>query len=184
MSLKIVCIGFLAFLLLHTSDCRGRSPLHHHARSDGDSPSHSSSRACSLKTKRLWTANINWMRLNKSGFNETKMVAVVNSSFFINYCSGHCHHYPNENKLQPIKDEYVQQMSRLVRGCEDHGVACKELMPCCVPKSHRIGFNNRTILVNYVNELYYLERYYHTFLEPWVCHCQWRGFQETVLLSN
>ena len=120
------------------------------------------------------TANINWTRLNQTGLSGVHMVGVINSSFFIDYCSGRCDRHRSQHNLK-----YALQMSKLVRGCQDNQVDCMELMPCCVPMTYhgksnptRIEFKTKTILVTYVNELSYVEEYYHTFLEPRVCHCQ------------
>ena len=182
MALKIVCIGFFALLLLDISACRPHgSRLRRRSRSTGDSPTDSVniSNACSLKTKKLWTANINWTRLNGTGLSGVNTVNVVNRSFFIEYCSGLCDPHPTQHNLQPIKNKYAQQMSGLVTDCEDNEVDCMELMPCCMPKRYhggskptRIEFKTKTIRVKYVNELNYEEYYYHTFLEPRDCHCQ------------
>ena len=156
--------------------CRSHgSPLRRRSRSLAGSPSVSPSVSydgCSLKAKKALDRKYQLdYRLNRT---ELSMVSVINSRFFIDYCSGRCNRYRTEHNLKLIKGKYAQQMSR---GCQDNEVDCMELMPCCLPKTYhgkssptRIEF--KTILVKYVNELNYEEQYYHTFLEPRICHCQ------------
>ena len=161
MAVKIVCIAFFALLLLDLSVYRSHGSLLRRSSVD-------TSDTCSLKNKTLWTRQFNWTRLGG-----LEVLAVVSTRFVINYCSGRCDHL-NENSVQ--QDNYSREMSRLATNC---AYDCEELMPCCVAKRYHgksnptgIKFKTKTVTVIYFTPLMRMKSYYHTFLEPVVCHCQ------------
>ena len=102
---------------------------------------------CQIANVTLFAGNINWTRLTGEVIEN-----VINTSFSLEHCSGHCHLHDKRLGLT-IKDDYALQMFNLAESCKNK-TDCDYLSPCCVPKKYHGGdslvpFTNKTVSVAY-----------------------------------
>ena len=171
----VKCLAFLLVTLLGFSTYGNGKPL------PTEEPIHSTktdvaiSKGCALKNKTFWTENVNWTRLRSF----PKMIAPIhNNNFNISYCSGRCIEHDRKTGGHVINDSYALQMRNLVKACENKGMNCEELSPCCVPKRYhghnnpvKIEFTKIPVDVEYIDQDGHVRSFTHIFLSPQVCHC-------------
>jgi hypothetical protein len=166
--------GFCALFVLGLLGCGTASSIRTHDKSSENFKKREVSDTCRLRSKTLWTAEIDWSNL--TGIN---MVTVLgNASFTVYYCSGRCDRHRQRRGAHSMADQYTAQMLNLTKGCAEQGKNCDELTPCCVPKRYHgskhtaIEFNRTTVPLQYIGERGFVLEYIHHFVWPKVCQCQ------------
>ena len=128
---------------------------------------------CRLVNTTLFAGNINWTRLTGQ-----TVLAVINTSFDLQRCSGDCRLHNKRLSLE-IKDKYALQMRNLVRSCKNKK-HCDYLSPCCVPRRYhghsftKISFEMKNVTVKYHDDGagWKQKDLIFPFLQPKDCHCQ------------
>ena len=171
----VKCLAFLLVTLLGFSTCGNGKPLFTEETIHSTGTDVASSEGCVLKNKTLLTDKVNWTRLRSFS---KRIFPFSSREFTISYCSGRCIEHDRKTGGHVIKDNYALQMRNLVKSCEDKGIHCEELSPCCVPKRYhghnnpvKIEFTKIPVGVEYIDQDGKRDIFTHIFLSPQACHC-------------